>query len=364
MKFLTTTFLIFSSILSFGSDTSFIISGKLQKLKKGKVFLSYYYNEKVHKDSAMLKDGKFSFKGHVAEPVAANLTHENKRTDYFTFIIEPGKVKISGAGDSLKLLKVIGSPVNDDDVKLKEALRAISDWEAKNGEAYSAATKSKNKAVMDSLDEVDYDVLREKRLAITEFVKVNPSSLRAAMAVRDNYSYYAEAIELEPVYDLFTPEIKRSKIGEAIQKMITVYRTVAVGKTAPEFVQITPEGKEMPLTATRGKYVLVDFWASWCGPCRRENPNIVNIYNRYKDRDFTVFGVSYDSKKDRWEKAIKDDSLTWAHVSDLKGWKNGTSELYGIKAIPSNLILDKDGVIIAKNLFGRRLAAKVEEIMK
>jgi peroxiredoxin len=217
--------------------------------------------------------------------------------------------------------------------------------------------------VMDSLDEVDFDVLKAKREVVAQFVKDYPQSIRAAMAIAENYAYYAEAADVEPLYNLLDEKIKTSTKGIEIKKLIAVYSTVAIGNEAPEIAEETTDGKTLNLSSLHGKYVLLDFWASWCGPCRRENPNIVAAYKEFKDKGFTVFGVSYDTKKDKWQKAIADDQLNWYQVSDLKGWKNSTSDQYGIKAIPSNLLLDKDGKIIAKNLFGKKLTDKLAELM-
>lgn len=363
----TVSILIAIFLISYGlkaQDSAFVINGKLEKIKNGTIYLNIYEGEKTVKDSSSIKHGIFKFTGFVSAPYFATFTMPSKPDDYFTFYIEPATMTISGRADSLKLLSVKGSRVNDDDRMFKDRMKTISLWEATNSKIYEQAYKDKNKNVMDSLDEVDFNVLAEKRKVVSAFIKDNPASMRGAMAIVENYSYYAEASDVEPLYNLLDEKIKNSPKGKEIKDLIDVYSRVAIGKTAPDINQFTPDSNQLSLSSLKGKYVLLDFWASWCGPCRRENPNIVAAYKQFKDKGFTVYGVSYDIKKDKWLKAISDDHLDWQQVSDLQGWKNSTSGQYGIKAIPSNILLDKNGVIIAKNIFGKKLVDKLSELMK
>lgn len=145
--------------------------------------------------------------------------------------------------------------------------------------------------------------------------------------------------------------------------MVDKMKTLAIGQKAPEISMANPEGQVVPLSSLQGKYVLVDFWAKWCGPCRKENPNIVRAYNTYKDKGFTVYGVSLDRTKEDWLQGIREDGLTWTHVSDLKFWQSEAAKTYNITAIPFSLLLDPNGVIIAKNLRGQALDDKLEEVL-
>ncbi len=344
-------------------DSAFTINGKLEKIRKGTIILNIYETNKTLRDTAHINDGIFKFKGNIPAPFFATLTMKTRKSDFFSFYVEPASINISGRGDSLKLLAVKGSPVNDDDRLMTERMKYISKWQEINSKIYEKAYKEKNKHVMDSLDEVDFDILAAKRRVVSTFVKEYPNSTRGAMAITENYGYYAEASDLVPVYDDLSATVKQSEKGREIKKLLDVYSTVATGNNAPEITQNTPDGNLINLSSLRGKYVLIDFWASWCGPCRRENPNVVEAYKKYKDKGFTVFGVSYDTDIDKWKKAIANDQLNWYQVSDLQGWTNSTSDLYGIKAIPSNVLLDKDGRIIVKNIFGKKLNAKLAELM-
>jgi peroxiredoxin len=165
--------------------------------------------------------------------------------------------------------------------------------------------------------------------------------------------------------DAIVAEFKASHPGQAaqIEAQAASLRTFAIGSEAPLFAGPTPEGETISLESLRGKVVLIDFWASWCGPCRRENPNVVKMYEKYKDQGFEILAVSLDKTKDRWVKAIADDNLTWLHISDLKGWQSEYSRLYGVSSIPQTVLLDQEGKILARNLRGAELEQKVGEVL-
>ncbi|MEL6719662.1 MAG: TlpA disulfide reductase family protein [Bacteroidota bacterium] len=152
--------------------------------------------------------------------------------------------------------------------------------------------------------------------------------------------------------------------SKTIEKQMAAAQSFIIGAEAPDFSQQTPEGEDLKLSDLRGKIVLVDFWASWCGPCRRENPNVVKMYEKYKDKGFEILGVSLDKQKGRWLQAIEQDRLTWPQVSDLKGWQNEVAALYSVRSIPSTVLLDAEGKILARNLRGPALESKLEEIFK
>lgn len=170
-----------------------------------------------------------------------------------------------------------------------------------------------------------------------------------------NYVYFADQFieryrETEP------------QVAANLKKELELTRSLMVGGTAPDFTQETPDGEMLTLSELRGKVVLLDFWASWCGPCRRENPNVVRVYQKYKDEGFEILSISLDNKKDRWLDAIEKDGMTWHHVSDLQGWGNEVAQTYGVHSIPHTILLDQEGKVLARNLRGRSLEAKLAEL--
>jgi peroxiredoxin len=201
---------------------------------------------------------------------------------------------------------------------------------------------------------------------VEQFLQRKPSSSMSALLVA--YAFETDpnkSIEMaERRLNMLKGEALKSRYTESLSQQLSVAKIGAVGSKAMDFTQNDVNGKPIKLSNFKGKYVLVDFWASWCKPCRAENPNVVTAYNKYKDKNFTVLGVSLDQDKPNWVSAIATDNLTWTHVSDLQFWNNAVAQLYKVQSIPQNYLIDPNGVIIGKNLRGEELQAKLQELIK
>jgi peroxiredoxin len=205
----------------------------------------------------------------------------------------------------------------------------------------------------------------EQKNVLKTFITENPNSYLSLLALTSVSGPSPDVAEVEPLYESLSDGLKKSEQGRQLKSAIDALKLTAIGAMAPDFIQNDVNGVPVRLSSFKGKYVLIDFWASWCGPCRQENPNVVRTYNKYKNKNFTILGVSLDREngKSAWLAAIKNDGLTWTQVSDLKYWNNLAAAVYGVRSIPQNFLIDPTGKIVAKDLRGDDLDNKLAELL-
>jgi len=353
---------------AFKPQTGYKISGNIRGIEKGIIYLIHQIGDQEIKDSTQITNGKFTFSGTTPEVMMYSIQIPKIREQKY-FLLENKAILFDGHKDSLFNAKISGSP--ETDVYLVFYNGPWKIITAKAGKIYNAmdSATQKGKIILSPEQRKPFDdefknldVLNQK--AIKDYVLAHPGSVAVAAIVEDrliNYNYPQQAAEM---YTLFKPEVKNSYFGKAIKESLALVNKTAPGKVAPDFTMNDVNDKPLKLSQLRGKYVLIDFWASWCVPCRKENPNVVAAYQKYHDQGFEILGVSLDSKKEAWLKAIKDDGLGWKHVSELKGWTNTAATTYGVKSVPASFLIDKEGKVIAKDLRGEELTKKLSEIFK
>jgi len=195
-------------------------------------------------------------------------------------------------------------------------------------------------------------------------VKANPKDVNSIRLIQKVGGYYPDYQELVGLFKQLDKKVRKSNDGKIFERYLEALKNTLPGKKSPSITQLDLNGEPYALSDIKGKYVLIDFWASWCPPCREENPKLVKTYAEFKDKNFEILGVSFDREFDAWAKAVKDDNLTWKHVSDLQGWNNSAGQAYGVKAIPQNILVDPEGKVIARNLHGEDLNNKLRELLK
>jgi len=280
-----------------------------------------------------------------------------------SFYLENSDISISGKLDSLFNAKVSGSKTQDEYNSLIESVRPLNEKYSDLVQQYQTARQINDTAKMSQI-ETDADVVaKEMSQTQKNFIKNNPSSFVTPSLLK-SLSYELEATEIETLIDAMDTSVSKVPVIQELKTRVATMKSVAIGQKAPDFILNDVNGNPVSLSSKIGsKLLLVDFWAAWCGPCRQENPNVVKVYNEFKNKGFDVYGVSLDKSKDEWVKAIADDKLTWTHVSDLKFWDSDAAKLYAVYSIPSNFLLDETGTIIARNLRGIDLRTKVKELI-
>jgi len=352
-------------LYSCNNDNSYTVKGKINGVKDGTAYLkSYQSGRAVSVDSTEISNGKFKFTGSVEQPLL-HLIYVNNSHMPVAFFLENKNIYIEASIDSLDKAKISGSPETDIFLNFNKNMPFLN-RSAEIRKEFMEAQIAKDTVKMKTLAG-EIDTIREKQKEYyIDFVNTHTNSITGAFLASQMLSGIS-LDEQQKLIDEFEKNlgdnpyvIDMKNTYSSLKRLQEKTKATAMGSTAPDFTLKTKDGKDVSLSSFRGKYVLIDFWASWCQPCRRENPNSVKVYEMYKNKGFEILGVSLDKDRNAWGRAVKDDGLMWTQVLDTNG---AIAQKYNVTSIPSTFLLDKEGKIIAKNLRGEALTRKLNELL-
>jgi peroxiredoxin len=364
--------IILLSLLSFtlaAQEKPFSVTGKILIPGVNKLYFSKgsFSGKKEGKATEVpVINGKFSVSGKLTEPIPVKVSLNETATagTFAEFILDAGVVKII-IPKNMAEVKVEGSKVFTDILNFKAAQAPFSerikgiDQEAQKAFSEGKGTDSLRTVFMSRINKAQSDFVSFQK----EFVKKNPDKFISLLLLPEILKVTQHFLVGDTLFNALSTKIKSTPTAKRVKEYINSEKRLSIGAIAPDFTQTDTINKKLSLSSLRGKYVLLDFWASWCGPCRQENPNVVEAYEAFKNKGFTVLGVSLDRDKKSWIGAIHKDNLNWNHVSDLQQWSNQVAVLYGIQSIPGNFLIDPQGKIIGRNLRGADLTDKLRELL-
>ncbi len=321
-------------------------------------------------DTATVENGKFTFNGEMPAPEMHYVFVENLM-GFTPVILENGEIMMKAQKDSLGMAEVTGTPQNEVFVDYMEKSKELTQRAQSIQQDMQQANMSRDTATAISLRDEMMELQETYKDFEIDYIKTHPDALISALLIERAIGTGAvTSEEAQDMYDALSPEIKETKTAKGILEKLEAQKkaeenekNTSIGAKAPEFSAPDPEGNQLALADVLGKVTLVDFWAAWCKPCRAENPNVLAVYNKYHDKGLNIIGVSLDRTADAWKEAIEDDGLTWNHVSNVAYFNDPIAKLYNVNAIPAAFLLDENGVIVAKNLRGPALEAKVAELL-
>ena len=340
------------------AQSGYKVTGTVEGMPDGKAIIATVNGSSLDTlAKADVKNGSFEFTGNVSEPTGAYIMVIGQR-GAIPFMLENANITVNAGQAGLTVTGSEGQKIYDQFMAIntttqQEAMKLQQEYQAANGD----------QAKMQAVQEAYAKLMTDAQAKETELIKANPDSYVSTFVIVSGMGQM-EYEQLKERYNLLGEKAKASAQGKAIAAQIAKLESTAIGQIAPNFTITTPEGESISLYDIKGKVKLIDFWASWCGPCRGENPHVVEIYKEYHPKGLEIFGVSLDNNKEAWVKAIADDGLVWKHGSDLKGWQSAPAQLYSVSGIPHTVLLDENNKIIAKNLRGDELKQKIAELFK
>ncbi len=363
---LTIILMVFASCQNTKTGQQYTVKMNIKNLKQdAKVIMQKREQGKwIKKDSVVLKNGQGELKGHVDGPGLYYFTMK-KFNAYMPVWVENSNITINGDLKNLRHLDIKGSKSQSEFDAYADSTKRFTDKERLLGVKYSQARARKDEKTMKDLEDLYNQIEKDRTDYMLGYVKRHNKSVVSPYIILSN-SYGLSLDQLEAAANSIDPSLAKNKDLIYLKKRVATLKRVAIGQPFVDFTLNDVNGKPLSLSSVvkTHKYTLVDFWASWCMPCRAENPNVVKAYNAFKDKGFTVFGVSFDKDHDKWVAAIKKDGLVWPQVSDLKFWSSAAGKLYGVQSIPHNVLIGPDGKIIAEDLRGDALSNKLKELLK